>query len=574
MKPKTVTERLASLTPDQQALLHQQLSENTISGHELIALSLEKLGITHIYTISGVPIQGTLAACLKIGIRIIGVHHQQAAVMMALAQNYVAGRMLAITICSAGPSILNAITGISIAKDNCWPVLVIGGATPLNMKGMGCFQELNAVPIIQPITKWAALISAAKDIPYALKKAVETATSERYGPVYLEIPEDILIAKTQRACVDSASKSNKPGTSLPLNSIQSAAEYLLSARQPLIIIGNSIRWSDAQDELKHLVESFSIPFISSPMSQGYLPDNHLFCFNTDRSYVQNNADVVIIIGARLDWTFRYGSELSKEAATIQFDAAKNELDKNISSVVSVAGDIKQILINLLAHMEHTCSISLREDTLHAWFSCLNNRRLEKSVKLQQASIDSSLPMSPVRLMKEIRDFFPKDSIYILDGNVCMAAAQRIIPSYFPASRLTAGKNGCMGVGIPFAIGAKLSQANRPVIVISGDFAFGLNGMEMETALRYNIPIIVIIANNSGATGALSQKKFYPQHHESVTLFNKDIRYDDMVKAFDGHGEFVNTPEDLIPAFKHSMASGKASLINVIVDPDAHLYSRL
>jgi len=574
MKSKVISERLASLTPEQLKLFQQQLNEKSISGHELVALNLKELGITHIYTISGIPIHGTLAACSEIGIRIIGVRHQQAAVMMALAQNYVAGRMLAITIFSPGPAILNAITGILIAKDNCWPILVIGGATPLNMKGMGCFQELNAVPIMQPVTKWATLISATKDIPNALKKSFEIATSGRYGPVYLEIPEDILIEKTSRETVYPNLIRIKSDTPLPLHSIQSAANYLLAAKKPLIIIGKSIRWSDAQKEFKHLVEHFNIPFITSPMGQGYLPDDHPYCFNTDRSYIQNNTDIVIIIGARLNWTFRYGSEISKQAEIIQFDADKNELGKNFSPRVSVSGDIKQILINLLTYMEQASPKYVREDPIHSWFSCLNSRRIEKSAILQQECMDSSRPISPLRLMKAIRDFFPKDSIYILDGNVCMAAAQKIIPSYFPASRLTAGTNGCMGAGIPFAIGARMNQANRPIIVISGDFAFGLNGMEMETALRYDIPIIVIVANNSGATGALIQKKFYPESHEPVTLFNKDIRYDDMVKAFGGHAEFVDTPEEIEPALNRSIASGKASLINVIVDPDAHLYSRL
>jgi thiamine pyrophosphate-dependent acetolactate synthase large subunit-like protein len=323
-----------------------------------------------------------------------------------------------------------------------------------------------------------------------------------------------------------------------------------------------------------LSDKYKIPFITSPMGQGYLPDDHLYCFNTDRSYIQQCADAVITVGARLNWTFRYGSELNSQAKIIQIDADEKELGRNISPLVAVAGDIKHILKKLLVQMNQIQNQYSREDTIGSWFAGLENRRVEKLAKLQQEGIETSIPMSPLTLMRELRDFLPKDTIYILDGNVCMAAAQKIIPSYLPASRLTAGTNGCMGGGVPFGIGAKLSQPNRPTVVISGDFAFGLNGMEMETAVRYNVPVIVILANNSGATGALIQNAYYPKGHEPVSLFNQDIRYDHMVEALGGHGEYVRDPVELIPALKRSMASGKASLIDVIVDPDAPLYSRL
>ena len=572
MNKQTLSERLALLTPEQQDLLRQRLADQAVSGHELIALSLKKLGVTHIYCISGIPVHGTLAACSRTGIRIIGVRHQQAAVMMALAQNYVEGRMVAVAIFSPGPAITNAITGILIAKDNCWPVLVIGGATPLSMKEMGCFQEFNAVQVMQPITKWSALISLVEDIPDAIEKAFKMSTSGRYGPVYLEIPEDVLTAKGLRSSLDSLSLSKEERPSVNVDLIRTAAEILLSARRPLIIIGKSIRWFNADEEIRVLIETFKIPFMTSPMGQGYLPDDHLYCFNTDRSYIQQCADVVLTLGARLNWTFRYGSELNSQAKIIQFDADEKELGRNISPLVAVSGDIKQTLKELLVQMNQRQYS--REDVLDSWFTGLANRRAKKLAKLQQEGIGTSIPMSPLTLMKELRDFLPKDTIYILDGNVCMAAAQKLIPSYLPASRLTAGTNGCMGGGVPFGIGAKLSQPDRPTVVISGDFAFGLNGMEMETAVRYNVPVIVILANNSGATGALIQNAFYPKGHEPVSLFNQDIRYDHLVKALGGHGEFVREPMELIPALKRAMASGKASLINVIVDPAAPLYSRL
>jgi thiamine pyrophosphate-dependent acetolactate synthase large subunit-like protein len=569
-----LTERLALLTPGQQELLKKRFSDQTVSGHELIALSLKKLGVTHIYCVTGIPVHGTLAACSKTGIRIMGVRHQQAAVMMALAQNYVEGRMIAIAIFSPGPAITNAITGILIAKDNCWPILVLGGATPLSMKDMGCFQEFNAVQVMQPVTKWSALISVVEDIPEALENAFKICTSGRFGPVYLEIPEDVLTAKGPRLTFDSVLMCKEEMPCVNLDAIRAAGEVLLSAKRPLIIIGKSIRWTNAREEIRLLIEKYKIPFITSPMGQGYLPDDHIYCFNTDRSYIQQCADVVMIVGARLNWTFRYGSELNSQAKIIQFDADEKELGKNISPLIALSGDIKYILKEFLVRINQIQNQYSQEAPLDSWFGGLAIRRVGRLAKLQQEGIESLTPMSPLTLMKKLRDSLPKDTIYILDGNVCMGAAQKLIPSYFPASRLTAGTNGCMGGGVPFGIGAKLSQPNKPTVVISGDFAFGLNGMKMETAVRYNVPVIVILVNNSGATGALIQNAYYPKDHESVSLFNQDIRYDLMVKAFGGHGEYVRDPDEIVPAIKRSIASDKASLINVMVDPDAPLYSRL
>jgi thiamine pyrophosphate-dependent acetolactate synthase large subunit-like protein len=218
-------------------------------------------------------------------------------------------------------------------------------------------------------------------------------------------------------------------------------------------------------------------------------------------------------------------------------------------------------------MESGAGCGQRSD-LMPWYGLLTEERVRKDHKLEALMNSDSLPMTPHRMLKEIRDCLPSDAIYILDGNICMAAAQQVLPAYSPASRMTAGTNGCLGVGIPFGIGAKIACPDRLVVVISGDTAFGFNVMEMETAVRHGATIIIIVVNNEGNGGALMQETFFPEGSERVTMFQPGIRYEKMMSAVGGHGEFVNRPQQLEPALKRAMAAGKPACVNVLVDPHA------
>jgi len=257
--------RIAALSPKKQELLRQKLTKKVVDGHTLVARSLKGLGVTHVYSVLGTPIGDTFAACAKIGMRPIGVRHQQAGVMMATAQNYVAGRLTAISILSAGPGVTNAATGILVAKDNCWPLVVLGGRRPLNMQGMGSFQELDAVPIFQSITKWSALVEKTAQIPEYLDYAFHTATNGRPGPVYLDLPEDVL-TETGSASEPCCTDVYEPPAA-DTDAINQAADILLRAKRPAIIIGKGVRWSEPYEELQQLVNGLGIPFITSPMGQ-------------------------------------------------------------------------------------------------------------------------------------------------------------------------------------------------------------------------------------------------------------------------------------------------------------------
>jgi thiamine pyrophosphate-dependent acetolactate synthase large subunit-like protein len=560
----TVRAATARSTPDRFPAV-ANLTAEAFDGHMLVARSLKKLGVTHAYCVSGTPVRETFADCLKAGIRPIGVRNQQAGVMMAVAQNYIDGGVTAVSLLSAGPAITNAATSVLVAHDNCWPVVILGGRRPLSMQQMGSFQELNAVEIFQSITKWSALVPAVESIPQYLDRAFQTALSGRPGPVYLDIPEDVLTGIVCSAELPLPKPVEYPP---PDNAaIAQAAKILLQATRPAIILGKGIRWSQPCMELERLVEDFGIPFMTSPMGRGYLPDDHPLCFNHSVGLLQSMADAVLLVGARLNWTFRFGCELADDVKLIQIDIHEPEIGVNKSPSVGIVGDTKEVLQRLLAHMKvngDTCP----KNEISSWHAVLDRERARKKRKLDAEINNSSIPMSPYRMLKEIRDFLPRDAICAFDGNVFMAAAQQIFPSYRPASRFTAGTNGCMGVGIPFGIGAKLSQPHRLVMVICGDTAFGFNAMEMETAVRHKIPVIIVVVNNDGNCGALAQQALFSDAQERITMFQPDIRYESMMQAFGGHGEYVETPEQLRPALERAVSTGLPACINVKVDPNA------
>jgi len=545
--------------------MDEKIKTHPTDGHTLVAHSLKNLGVTHVYCVSGTPIRETFAACANVGIRPIGVRHQQSGVMMATAQNYVTGRLAAVSILSAGPAVTNAATSILVAKDNCWPVVVLGGRRPLSMQGMGSFQELDGVSLYQSVTKWSALVETTASLPAYLDRAFKIAMFGRPGPVYLDLPEDVLagLASTFDPFFPD---SDHPPAPDPNATIQ-AADILLHAKRPVIIIGKGIRWSEPYDEVKRFVEGFAIPFMTSPMGHGYLPDDHPLCCNNARRLLQSKADAILLVGARLDWTFRFGGEFARDAKLIQVDIHQPEIGVNKVPTVGIVGDAKAALRQILTRMEREVN-GRPGNALASWHAVLDEERERKKHSLESQMAGDSIPMSPYRMLKEIRDFLPRDAISILDGNVFMAAAQQVLPSYLPASRFTAGNDGCLGVGIPFGMGAKLAYPDRLVVTICGDTAFAFSAMEMETAVRHKIPVIVVVVNNDGNTGALMEKTYFPSSPERVTMFQPDIHYENIMRAFGGHGEFVDRPEQIRPALERAVASGKAACINVRVDSSA------
>ena len=562
---KDLRNRLQALTAEQRASLNRCFSAKKPSGHSLVAEALRQCRVKHVMGITGTPVDSIFSECSSRGIRPIGTRHQQAAVLMAAAGNYMAGRLESVVVVSAGPAVTNVLTGVLVARDNGWPVIVMGGRRPLSQEGIGYFQELDAIPIFQSVTKWAIKVERTSEIMSSVIRAFEIACSGRPGPVYLDFPEDMLLGTSEMDSSLFPDIVEWPET--PPSIMVEAARLLSTAERPLLILGEGIRWSFSRESLGCMVEQSGIPFITTPMARGFLPDEHPLCANEVRRWIQSQSDVVLMAGASFDWRFRFGGELSPEGRIIHVDTDAAMLGKNVKAVLTVYADSGRFLTQLqevLGHQDLTKTV--RSGSWHEMVNAMCDEK--RQARLTWRS-EKSKPMRPQQLFLAVRDFLPDDAVVVLDGNITLSTGQMLLSAKAPCCWLDPGWNGCMGSGIPFGMGAKLAAPEKMVVVICGDFGFGLSAIDLETAVRHRLPVIVVIANNDGITGSLRQNTaFSPDYPELFSRFLPRLRYERIIEVFGGHGEFVDEAADIRPALERAAASGLPSCINVCVDPDS------
>jgi 2-hydroxyacyl-CoA lyase 1 len=548
-------------------LLGQRISARARTGGEVIAEQLVALGVTHLYAITAVPIDRALACCAAAGIRVVGTRDQRSAALMALAQNYQAGKLVAAVMVSPGPATTNLTTAIHTAQANCWPLLVIGACATSDLREQGEFQELDSVRLFAPITKFSALVESVGDIARKFPRAFRLAAEGRPGPVFLGVAADVF-----EAAADVSVTVEDPAETRPQpperEDVLRAAELLRTARRPLMVLGKGLRWSAPFSDLSELANTCGVPFVTSPMGRGYLPDDHPLCFNAVRAQALAEADVVLVLGARLDWTFRFGSELSPCAQVVHIDIDASEIGRNVETTLGIVADLGQTLGRLVCELK---GIAGRKQTTRdaGWVADLQRRRDERRTQLAGLSAVALSPLSPHRLIGELAQVLPEDAVCILDGATIMAAGQQLLPAAHPVTRYTPGSNGCLGIGVPFAIGIKLQLPARAVVAVCGDLSVGFSIMELETAARYRLPIIVIVSNNQGPFGLNKQRRYYPPDcPDRVAGFVDGVRYDRICQALGGHGELVEAPEQFQGAWERALASGKPACINVLVDPAA------
>jgi thiamine pyrophosphate-dependent acetolactate synthase large subunit-like protein len=442
---------------------------------------------------------------------------------------------------------------------------VLGGRRPVHEQGIGYFQELDAVPIFQSVTKSATTVSRAADLPIAIVRAYEIAMNGRPGPVYLDLPEDVL---------DAQAETDLPAVPLvpahyqaDAHIVAECAQLLRAAERPLLILGEGIRWSFNEADLRDLVEQNGIPFMTTPLARGFLPDDHPLCVNDVRRWVQSQADLVLMFGAWFDWRFRFGAELAPNARIIHADIDSTTLGKNVRDVLTVHADSGRFLSQMQTLLQQTYLLSA--ERLELWrrrvMAAVDEKRLTRAAWLPHVST----PMAPQTLFEALHSFLPEDAIVVLDGNITLAAGQARLSAHKPCGWLDPGWNGCMGAGIPMAMGAKLAAPERMVVVVCGDFGFGLSAMDLETSARHRIPIVVVVVNNDGICGRLRQKERFPREYpEFFSQFQEGLRYERIADIFGGHPEFVTEPTEIKAALERATASGLPACVNVRVDPNA------
>ena len=539
-----------------------------VEGSSLVAQAIAREGVETLFGLAGGPIQDIMGFAPHFGVRPIGVRHEQAAAFSAAAYGFVKNQV-GVAVLAAGPAVSNGVTGAHVAFDNCLPLVILGGSGNQRGRYTGTFQETENVPMYKGITKMAVQIDSTERIPEYLAMAFRKARTGRPGPVYIDMPSDVLQNEVDEESVNWPSNyyTDVPPLGNP-EQVKRAADLLLNAERPMMIVGKGVRWSEPSEELRQMVETLGMPYIPSPMGRGFIPDDHPMNMSAARSAIMGNSDVVLIVGSRLNWMFGFGRQFGADTKIIHIDIEAEEIGSNRAAEVGIVGDAKAVLQQILTEMEgRTAGVAERAEE-GPWLTALREKVDSNAESMQSRLTSDANPIVTHRLLHEISQVFPRDTIFTVDGQQTLAAGRQVLQSHTPASRLNSGSNGCMGVGVPFAVGAKLARPDAPVVSVNGDCAFGFNSMEMETAVRHGVPIVFIINNNSGIVGgALERGMGLPEGYgERVATYTPDIRYDKIMEAFGGHCENVTEPSEIKAALERAFQAtkeGKTACVNVM-----------
>lgn len=529
-----------------------------ISGSQILARALKRYGVDTMFYLMGGPMIQAELACIDEGIRSIDVRHEQAAAMMAHAYARVTNRV-GVCMAASGPGSTNLVTGVATAWADAAPLLVLGGASPINKWGYGQFQEMDQVAMFRPITKSAERILDTRRIPEMIANALHQAVDGRPGPVYLDVGGDILAQRVEESDVHypaPAVTRHRPAGHP--DAIKEAVRLLMQARRPIILSGSGVLWSDASAELQTFVEMTRIPFYTTPQGRGVVPDDHALSFLSARTSAFTGADLLLVIGTRSNWINSHlkPPRFNGDARLIQVNIDAAEIGLTRACDVGIVGDARTVLQQLSAEAEG----KFKPDHHADWLAQLDAINREKGAKSAAKMKTDQRPIHPLRLCKEIGEFLDRDAILVVDGQEILNFGRQSIPTFMPGHRLNSGPFGCMGVGLPFGVGAKIARPDKQVLVLHGDGSFGLNAMELDTAVRFRVPVVTVISLNGGWTAEESNPK--PGQHLGYQ------RYDKMAEALGCYGEYVEDPAEIKPALARAFKSGLPAVINVRTDNKA------
>lgn len=525
-------------------------------GGELVARSLAAQGVNIIYTLCGGHIAPIYDGCLNNNIRIIDTRHEQAAAHAADAHARLT-RNIGAAVVTAGPGVTDAVTAVANAYYARSPLLLIGGAAPLATKNMGALQEMPQTPMFRDFTKASFTIERTEEIPARMAVAYHLALSGRPGPVFIELPWDVLFNAVD--AVEIPPRAVVTPLEPALSAVQRMFELLRGARQPVIVAGTQVYWDDASAALRDLSEQAAIPVFTNGGGRGTLPMTHPNCFRAARGYALREADLVLLIGTPLDFRLRYGRDgWNPDGRLIQVENDPAELNRNRQADVAIAADARLVL-EALAEGAH----GLRFDV---WLAALRQREDEKNAELARWQALDDVPVNHFRFGAAVNAFLDDNTIVVADGGDIVSACAKVIDLTQPGQWLDPGPLGCLGVGMPFALAAQALYPHKKVLVISGDGAFGLNGFEYDTALRFNLPIVSIVGNDAAWGQIRGPQINMLGEARAVATSLAPTRYDRVVAALGGWGEHVETPEDIGPALARAFASGQPACVNVPLDP--------
>lgn len=546
-----------------------QPQDNLTDGMHVMVEALKRNGVDIIYGIVGIPVTDLARHAQEQGIRYIGFRHEQSAGNAAAIHGFLTQKP-GICLTVSAPGFLNGLTALAAATINGFPMIQISGSSDRAIIDLqqGDYEGLDQMNVAKPFVKASYRINRPEDISIGLARAIRAAVSGRPGGVYLDLTTALLgspinkedAEKTLFTVLDPAPKMIPSA-----NSINKAMEVLSQAKKPLVIIGKGAAYAQADDTIRTFIEKTGIPFLPMSMAKGLMPDDHPQSAAAARGLVLKNADVVMLLGARLNWLLEHGKgkKWNPETRFIQLDINPEEIDSNRPIEAPVVGDIgssMEAMVNSLnLYPIHTTA---------DWMTEINQTKESNASKMAEKLKENPSPMNFFSALNAIRNVMEKHrDIYIVnEGANTLDDSRNIINMYNPRLRLDCGTWGVMGIGMGYAIGAA-TTGNKPVVCIEGDSAFGFSGMEIETICRYKLPVTIVILNNGGIYNG-SHSNLGGGTDPSPTTLDANARYDLLITAFGGKPYYVTTPDELEKALEEAISSLKPTIIDCAIDPRA------
>jgi len=550
-------------------MTHNQSVEVT-DGFHLVIDALKENDIDTIFGLVGIPITDLARLAQAEGLRFIGFRHEQNAGNAAAIAGYITQKP-GICLTVSAPGFLNGLTALANATTNCFPMILISGSSEREIVDLqqGDYEEMDQLNAARPYAKASYRINKVEDIGVGVARAIRAAVSGRPGGVYLDLPAQLLaqtieVAHAKRSLIKVVDAAPRQ---LPApDTVDRALALLAGAKKPLILLGKGAAYAQADADIRALVERTGIPYLPMSMAKGLLPDTHPQCASAARSYVLAEADVVVLVGARLNWLLAHGKGRTwgKPKQFVQVDIAPTEIDSNVAIAAPVIGDIGSCVAALLQGLDGAGVRKPDSD----WVGAIARKRETNQGKMAAMLAQNPDPMNFHSALGAIRDVlrdYP-DINLVNEGANTLDFARSIIDQYQPRKRFDSGTWGIMGIGMGYAIGAAV-VSGKPVVAIEGDSAFGFSGMELETICRYRLSVTTIVFNNNGVYRGTDVN---PTGGDDVapTVFVKNARYDKMIEAFGGIGYHATTPQELTAALQEAIAAGKPALINAVIDETA------
>lgn len=530
-------------------------SSEIVHAGRLVARRLKSSGIDTLFTLSGGHLFSIYDGCRQEGIRLIDTRHEQTAAFAAEGWSKVT-RIPGVAALTAGPGVTNGLSAMAAAQQNQSPLVVLGGRAPAQRWGMGSLQEIDHIPFVAPLSRFAATAQSAADAGRLIDEALQAAVGAPSGVGFVDFPMDHVFSASEDDGRPGALHTLPPAPVADGAALDRAAALLARAQRPVIMAGTNVWWGHGETALRRLADQRQIPVLMNGMARGVVPADHPLAFSRARSKALSEADVAVVVGVPMDFRLGFGNVFGPDTALIVVDRAQPEREHPRPIAASAYGDLGTIL----AELSGPSGADHRD-----WIEAL--RTAETAARRQEAGElgDDRIPLHPMRIYAELAPMLARDAIVVIDAGDFGSYAGRVIDSYQPGCWLDSGPFGCLGSGPGYALAAKLAYPQRQVVLLQGDGAFGFSGMEWDTLVRHQVPVVSVIGNN-GIWGLEKHPMEAIYGYSVAAELRPGTRYDEVVRALGGHGELVSAPGELRPALERAFASGLPSVVNVLTDP--------